>query len=53
MDEFSGQNDVRSNQGAFGLLTRNLITRDDSFYYAVINAMVPFLNKQYYKFLND
>lgn len=48
MDEFSGQEDVRSNQGAFGILTRNLITRDDSFYLAVINAMVPFLNKKYY-----
>ena len=48
IDDFSGQKDVRSNEGAFGILTRDLITRSTSFYLAVINSMVPFLNKQYY-----
>ena len=49
IDELSGQNDVRSNEGAFGILTRDLITRSTSFYLAVINAMVPFLHKEYYQ----
>jgi len=48
IDEISGLQDVRSNQGAFGLLTQNLITRSESFEIAVITAMIPFLNKSFY-----
>jgi len=47
IDEFSGQHDVRSNQGAFGILTHNLLTRTYSFEIAVINAFTPFFNPAY------
>ncbi len=48
IDEFSGKNDVRSKEGAFGILTRNLLTRSASFEIAVINSMIPFLNEKFY-----
>lgn len=47
IDAFSGKEDVRSNEGAFGILTRQLLTRSASFELAVINAMVPFFNEAY------
>ncbi len=47
IDEFSGRTDVRSKEGAFGILTHNLIKRSASFEIAIINAMVPFLNEAY------
>jgi len=49
IDNLSGLNDVRSNAGAFGILTKNLITRSDSFKLAVISALTPFFNKDYYE----
>jgi len=49
IDSLSGLNDVRSNEGAFGILTQNLLTRSQSFEQAIINAMTPFLNRRYYK----
>lgn len=48
IDTFSGRSDVRSKEGAFGVLTRDLITRSLSFETAVISAFVPFLNNTYY-----
>ncbi len=47
IDRFSGKNDVRSNEGAFGILTRNLLKRSQSFESAIINALIPFFNKNY------
>ncbi len=47
IDAFSGQQDVRSNQGAFGILTNDLITRTFSFEVAVINALIPFFNQDF------
>lgn len=49
IDQVSGQDDTRSKNGAFGILTRDLLTRSKSFETAIINAMVPFLNKTYYQ----
>jgi len=49
IDHLSGLKDVRSNNGAFGILTADLITRTQAFKEAVIAAMVPFLNKRYYR----
>ncbi len=49
IDEVSGQEDVRSREGAFGILTSNLITRTGAFESALITAMTPFMNKNYYK----
>ena len=47
MDALTGKSDVRSNEGAFGVFTHDLLTRSASFEIAVINAMVPFLNVVY------
>ncbi len=47
MDELTGKTDVRSNEGAFGVFTHDLLKRSASFEIAVINAMVPFLNEVY------
>jgi non-canonical (house-cleaning) NTP pyrophosphatase len=44
----SGKEDVRSNEGAFGILTENLYNRSAAFESAIINATVPFLNNTYY-----
>lgn len=48
IDTFSKQIDVRSNQGTFGILTNDLITREDSFELSAMNAFVPYLNKTLY-----
>ncbi len=49
MDTLSGLSDVRSANGAFGILTHDLIARSASFEMAVICALTPFFNKEYYK----
>jgi inosine/xanthosine triphosphatase len=48
IDNASGQEDVRSKNGAFGILTNDLYTRSDAFEQAVINALIPFFNTNYY-----
>ena len=48
IDTFSGKKDVRSNEGTFGILTQNMITRSQSFKTAVIAAMAPFFNPAFY-----
>ncbi len=48
IDQLSGKKDVRSNEGTFGVLSRGLITRSDSFRMAITNAIIPFFNQQYY-----
>jgi len=42
IDAFAGATGIRDAQGAWGVLTRNLITRQDSFRVALINAFAPF-----------
>lgn len=42
IDEFAGQHGVRDAQGAWGVLTRNLITRQEAFRIAVVSAFAPF-----------
>ena len=49
IDEFSGRCDVRSNEGTWGILTGELITRRRSFELAVIAALAPFFNRGLYK----
>ncbi len=49
IDIFAEQNDVRSNQGTWGILTADLITREDSFELATLNALAPFFNKKMYE----
>ena len=44
----SGQG-IRDAQGAWGVLTRNLITRQDAFRIAVIHAFTPYFNAKMYR----
>lgn len=47
IDAFAGEQGIRDAQGAWGVLTRNLITRHDVLRAAVINAFAPFFNPLY------
>ncbi len=48
IDEFAGSRDVRSRQGAWGVLSRDLVTRSLSFELALIAAFAPFYNPEMY-----
>lgn len=48
IDEFAGGHGIRDAQGAWGVLTRNLITRQGAFRVAVVNAFAPFFNREIY-----
>jgi inosine/xanthosine triphosphatase len=48
IDAFAGGQGIRDAQGAWGILTRNLITRQDAFRIAIINAFAPFFNRAMY-----
>ena len=43
IDQIAGRADVRSQEGTWGVLTRNLITRQHTFRDALVNALAPFL----------
>ena len=49
IDEVAGVRDVRSKQGAWGVLSRDLLTRSMSFEAALIAAFAPFYNAQLYQ----
>ena len=48
IDEVAGARDVRSRQGAWGVLSRDLLTRSMSFEAALIAAFAPFYNSKMY-----
>lgn len=48
IDEVAGARDVRSKQGAWGVLSRDLLTRSMSFEAALIAAFAPFYNSRLY-----
>src|SRR5262249_31299668 len=48
IDAYAGGHGIRDAQGAWGVLTRNFITRQDAFRVAVINAFAPFFNAAIY-----
>lgn len=48
IDEVAGQHDVRSRQGAWGVLSRDLFTRAMSFETALVAAFAPFYNRELY-----
>jgi len=48
IDAFAGAEGIRNVQGAWGVLTRDLITRQDAFRIAVIHAFAPFFNASLY-----
>lgn len=49
VDAFAGGRGIRDAQGAWGVLTRNMITRQDAFRVAAINAFAPFFNRAVYE----
>jgi inosine/xanthosine triphosphatase len=48
IDEFAGQAGVRDAQGAWGVLSGDLILRQESFRLAVLSAFAPFYNQKFY-----
>jgi len=48
IDEVAQQHDVRSKQGTWGILTRDLLTRQASFEIALLAAFAPFYNPSLY-----
>ncbi|HET6862839.1 MAG TPA: inosine/xanthosine triphosphatase [Pyrinomonadaceae bacterium] len=48
IDQVTGGRDIRSRQGAWGVLSRDLVTRSMSFELALIAALAPFYNAQMY-----
>jgi inosine/xanthosine triphosphatase len=48
IDAFAGGHGIRDAQGAWGVLTHNIITRKDAFRIAAINAFAPVLNRSLY-----
>ncbi len=48
IDQFAGEVGIRDGQGAWGVLSANLISRQDSFRLAVIAAFAPFYNAKMY-----
>jgi len=49
IDRFAGEVGVRDRQGAWGVLTGNLLTRQESFRLAVVAAFAPFYNRSMYR----
>jgi inosine/xanthosine triphosphatase len=52
MDEVTGGRDIRSKQGAWGVLSRDLVTRSMSFELALLGALAPFYNPKLYNSLD-
>ena len=49
IDEVVNQTDIRSKQGTWGILTRDLLTRQQSFEIALTAAFAPFYNSRMYR----
>jgi len=49
IDKFAGAIGIRDNQGAWGVLCRDLISRQEAFRLAVIAAFAPFYNRKMYE----
>ena len=47
-DKFYGQQDVAGRQGTFGVLTAELVTREEAFVRALLHALAPFYNASAY-----
>jgi len=48
IDEVTKQTDIRSKQGTWGILTQDLLTRQQSFEIALTAAFAPFYNSEIY-----
>jgi non-canonical (house-cleaning) NTP pyrophosphatase len=53
IDAFAGGHNIRDAEGAWGILTRHLTTRQESFRAAVINAFAPFFSRELYAARDD
>ena len=49
IDRFAGAVGIRDAQGAWGVLSANLITRQEAFRVAVVAAFAPFYNRKMYR----
>ena len=49
IDQFAGAQGIRDGQGAWGVLSGNLISRQESFRLAVVAAFAPFYNIKMYQ----
>jgi inosine/xanthosine triphosphatase len=49
VDHFAGAAGIRDAQGAWGVLSGNLVTRQESFRLAVVTAFAPFFNQKMYQ----
>jgi inosine/xanthosine triphosphatase len=49
IEAYTGMQGIRDSQGAWGVLTKNLISRQESFRIAVISAFAPFFNVGLYE----
>ena len=49
IDKFAGVADIRDNQGAWGVLSNNLITRREAFRVALVAAFAPFYNASLFR----
>jgi len=49
IDHFAGQVGIRDAQGAWGVLSKDLISRQESFRVAVVAAFAPFYNQKLYQ----
>ena len=48
IDKYGTQNEIRDKDGAFGVFTQGLITRQASFEFALLSAFAPFFNQTLY-----
>ena len=49
VDDFAGGRGIRDQQGAWGVLTRGVITRQEAFRVALVSAFAPFYNPAVYR----
>jgi inosine/xanthosine triphosphatase len=49
IDKFAGMAGIRDNQGAWGVLSNNLITRREAFRVALVAAFAPFYNENLFR----
>jgi inosine/xanthosine triphosphatase len=49
IDKFAGMAGIRDNQGAWGVLSSNLITRREAFRIALVAAFAPFYNENLFR----
>jgi non-canonical (house-cleaning) NTP pyrophosphatase len=49
IDEVAGELDIRSRQGAWGVFSKDLMTRSMTFEMALIAAFAPFYNAGFYR----